>query len=145
MVPFKSFVLFTEPFCFACFCPLDCLQFVHFIVYALSTFNGVFFSPQAQKELKEEERLAYLDVDKGNEERQKGNDLFQKGTRVYLMQGYFCSCSQSSAITTLAGKYAEAVRCYSEAIKRNPDDPKSYSNRAACYIKLLEFPLAVKV
>jgi stress-induced-phosphoprotein 1 len=37
-----------------------------------------------------------------------------------------------------------AVEAYSEMIKRAPDDPRGYSNRAACFIKLLAFPSAIQ-
>lgn len=37
-----------------------------------------------------------------------------------------------------------AVEAYSEMIKRAPEDPRGYSNRAACLIKLLSFPTAVQ-
>jgi stress-induced-phosphoprotein 1 len=43
-----------------------------------------------------------------------------------------------------AGKFGDAIEDYTESIRRNPNDPKVYSNRAACYTKLMDWGRALK-
>lgn len=74
----------------------------------------------AQRIKKKKEEEAYIDPEISKQVRSEGNELF------------------------LAGKFPESIAKYTEAIKRNPKDAAPYSNRAAAYMKLGEFPMAMK-
>jgi len=70
---------------------------------------------KAEAMRKKQQEEAYLDKGKALEAKERGNELFK------------------------TGKYAEAISEYTESIKRDPTNPSVYSNRAACYSKLMEW------
>ncbi|GIX62216.1 tetratricopeptide repeat domain containing protein [Babesia caballi] len=65
------------------------------------------------------EREAYIDPQKAEEHRERGNTFFK------------------------AFQFPEAKKEYDEAIRRNPTDAKLYGNRAAALTKLGEYPSAL--
>jgi stress-induced-phosphoprotein 1 len=73
-----------------------------------------------QKLLKEQELKSYVDPEKAEEARLEGKEYFTKGD------------------------WPNAVKAYTEMIKRAPEDAKGYSNRAAALAKLMSFPDAIK-
>lgn len=73
----------------------------------------------AERAKVEAEKKAYIDPAKAEEAREEGNKKFKEND------------------------YPGAVAAYSEMIKRAPEDPRGYSNRAAAFIKLFEFPSAL--
>jgi len=82
-------------------------------------------NPESLNALKKVEKLkekkdqdAYIDPKLAEEEKDKGNDAFKNGN------------------------IEEAIKRYSEAIKRDPKNEIYYSNRAAAYTKVGEYKLA---
>lgn len=72
-----------------------------------------------QKEIKVREAQSYIDPEKAEEARLQGKEYFTKGD------------------------WPNAVKAYTEMVKRAPEDARGYSNRAAALAKLMSFPDAV--
>ena len=73
-----------------------------------------------EKLKREADKEAYRDPSLSDKAREEGNTLFKEQ------------------------KYADAVKSYSEAIKRNDQDARNFTNRAACYVKLMALAEADK-
>ena len=74
----------------------------------------------AEKAKIKQEKDAYINPEEAERARELGNAKFKEAD------------------------WPAAVEAYTEMIKRAPEDPRGYSNRAACYIKLLAFPSAIE-
>lgn len=73
-----------------------------------------------QKEIKTREALLYIDPEKAEQARLEGKEYFSNAD------------------------WPNAVKAYTEMIKRAPEDARGYSNRAAALAKLMSFPDAVE-
>ncbi len=91
---------------------------------------------EIDKQLKQRERLAYINPELAREEKEKGNKLFTEGMSTLVAKLIF-TCIY------ILGKYPDAMKHYNEAVKRDPENAILYSNRAACFQKLMEFQLAL--
>ncbi|KAH8830551.1 activator of Hsp70 and Hsp90 chaperone [Flagelloscypha sp. PMI_526] len=74
----------------------------------------------AEKAQADATKKAYINPELSAKAREEGNDQFK------------------------GGDFASAVKSYTESIKRDPNDPRGYNNRAAAYMKLAAFPEALK-
>jgi stress-induced-phosphoprotein 1 len=74
---------------------------------------------QAEERAKELDEQMYQDPEKAEAAKNEGNEFFKQEN------------------------WADAVRCYSEAVRRNPKSAVYYSNRSVTYIKLREYALAL--
>jgi len=75
---------------------------------------------KAEKLKEEKEKRDYLNPELSLKAREEGNAFFKKH------------------------EFPEAIKSYTEAIKRNPEDPINYSNRAAAYTKMMAYPEAIR-
>lgn len=75
--------------------------------------NSKLILSRLNKILKEKEEREYRDVEKSEHHWNLGNELYKEG------------------------KFAEAIKEYEEAKRRNPDDPKIYNNLSAAFIKIM--------
>lgn len=73
-----------------------------------------------QKEIKKQEALAYIDPELAEKAREEGKLFFTKGD------------------------WPNAVKAYTEMVKRAPEDARGYSNRAAALSKLMSYPDAIE-
>jgi len=75
---------------------------------------------KAEKLLEEKKAKEYYSVELSTKAKEEGNEFYKKNN------------------------YPEAVKCYTEAVRRQPDNYVNYSNRAVCYIKLMAPSEALK-
>jgi len=68
----------------------------------------------------------------------------RKETEDYLSPELGAEAKAQGSEYFRSSKFPEAVRAYTESVKRNPNDHTVYSNRAAAYMKLGAYDEAIK-
>ncbi|KAG6830634.1 hypothetical protein H0H92_015726 [Tricholoma furcatifolium] len=64
--------------------------------------------------------------------------------QAYIDPGKSATAREEGNVKFKAGDFAEAVKSYTESIKRDPSDARGFNNRAAAYMKLAALPEALK-
>jgi stress-induced-phosphoprotein 1 len=75
---------------------------------------------KAEEKQRKQAKAAYLNPEKALEDKAKGNEFYK------------------------AGKWQDAIEQYTESIKRDPTNHAVYSNRAACFAKLMSWNQALE-
>ena len=75
---------------------------------------------KAEKAKKEDEERKMINPELAEELRKQGNEFMEKGD------------------------FPNAVKTYTEGLKRDPNSKALYANRSLAYIKLMDFPHAMK-
>lgn len=118
------------------------------------------YAAQAERALSDQLKQAYINPALADKAREDGNVEFKVRLHIpfpsslplsslYVvapMPSYYPTRQDADSLFLhqKKGDFAASVALYAESIKRNPSDPRGYTNRAAALTKLMALPEALK-